>query len=91
MHVGDNVASTLQAGLVDTAQLPSQLALAVGMMAVLASAFAWVTLCTYFSLPVSSTHATVGAVFAFALARAGGAKVREHRRLGSHVWHQFGG
>lgn len=50
-------------------------AFAVGMLATLMGSFAWVTLATYYALPVSSTHAVIGSLVAFAIAD-GHARVR---------------
>jgi PiT family inorganic phosphate transporter len=39
----------------------------VGMLAALIGAALWVTIATYFGLPVSTTHSIVGAVMGFVM------------------------
>ncbi len=69
---GGHVTSTISKGMVD----PSLLAgepdlLALGMFSSLLAAGAWVNVATYFALPVSTTHAIVGAVVGFGLLSVG--------------------
>ncbi len=62
--VGKHVTGTISKGIVSPAALPPNV-LMVGMLAALIGAALWVTIATYFGLPVSSTHSIVGAVMGF--------------------------
>jgi len=69
---GGYVTSTISKGMVDPRLLvdfPNKLML--GMFASLISAGIWVNLATYLGLPVSTTHAVVGAVVGFGLLSVG--------------------
>jgi len=70
--VGGHVTATISKGLVDPdlfADRPEVLML--GMFAILIGAASWVTISTYFSIPVSTTHAIVGSVVGFGLVEVG--------------------
>ncbi|MER3477366.1 MAG: phosphate permease, partial [Leptolyngbya sp. ERB_1_2] len=58
---GSNVSQTLITGILDPAQFTPQLLL-IGMTAVLIAAGVWLNLATLLGFPVSSSHATVGAI-----------------------------
>jgi PiT family inorganic phosphate transporter len=60
---------------------PLRVKLIVGMLSALLAAAIWLNVATFFSQPVSTTHAIVGAVVGFALMAAG---------LGSVVWSKMG-
>ncbi len=64
--VGKHVTSTISKGIVSPAALSPNV-LMVGMLAALIGAAMWVTIATYFGLPVSSTHSIVGAVMGFVM------------------------
>jgi len=73
---GGHVTSTISKGIIDPGLLadePNRLML--GMFAALISASLWVHLATYFGLPVSTTHAIVGAVVGFGIISVGGGAV----------------
>lgn len=73
---GGHVTSTISKGLIDPALLanePNRLML--GMFAALIAASLWVHLATYFGLPVSTTHAIVGAVVGFGIISVGAGAV----------------
>ena len=64
---GQEVSAKLATGIIDPAlfaQTPQ--ILLVGMVSVLISAGVWLNIATLFGLPVSSSHATVGAIAGFA-------------------------
>ncbi len=63
--VGKHVTDTIAKGIVDPTVIPLNY-LMLGMLAALLGAAAWVTIATYFGLPVSTTHSIVGAVMGFA-------------------------
>ncbi|MEP0918642.1 inorganic phosphate transporter [Leptolyngbya sp. DQ-M1] len=58
---GSNVSQTLITGVLDPKQFTPQILL-IGMIAVLIAAGVWMNVATLFGFPVSSSHATVGAV-----------------------------
>lgn len=58
---GHNVSETLITGILDPAQFTPQM-LIIGMISVLVAAGIWLNVATLFGFPVSSSHATVGAI-----------------------------
>ncbi|MGG6268446.1 inorganic phosphate transporter [Leptolyngbya sp. AN03gr2] len=58
---GRNVSQTLITGILDPAQFTPQILL-IGMISVLVAAGIWLNIATLFGFPVSSSHATVGAI-----------------------------
>lgn len=73
---GGYVTSTISKGIIDPGLLvdaPGKLML--GMFAALISGGVWVNLATYLGLPVSTTHAIVGAVVGFGIVSVGAASV----------------
>ncbi|BAU09909.1 phosphate transporter [Leptolyngbya sp. NIES-3755] len=58
---GRNVSQTLITGILDPAQFTPQV-LVIGMISVLVAAGIWLNIATLFGFPVSSSHATVGAI-----------------------------
>jgi len=73
---GGHVTGTISKGIIDPALLahePSTLML--GMFAALIAASLWVHLATYLGLPVSTTHAIVGAVVGFGILSVGAGAV----------------
>ena len=64
---GQEVSATLATGIIDPAlfaQMPQTLL--IGMASVLVAAGVWLNIATLFGFPVSSSHATVGAIAGFA-------------------------
>lgn len=73
---GGYVTGTISKGIIDPIFLmdaPDKLM--IGMFAALIAAGLWVHLATYFGLPVSTTHAIVGAVVGFGIISVGGSAV----------------
>ncbi len=64
--VGKHVTGTISKGIVSPTALDPNI-LMIGMLSALVGAGLWVTIATYFSLPVSSTHSIVGAVMGFVM------------------------
>ena len=64
--VGKHVTNTISKGIVDPAFIELNL-LMLGMLSSLIAASLWVTIATYFGLPVSTTHSIVGGVMGFAI------------------------
>lgn len=75
--MGSQVAGTLQ----DVISVDDPTQFAVGMTAAMAGAWFLVTVATYFSLPVSATHAIIGAEMGFALVASG---------IDGVVWEEIG-
>jgi len=73
---GGYVTNTISKGMIDPALLASEPnKLMLGMFAALISAGIWVNLATIFGLPVSTTHAIVGAVVGFGIISVGAGAV----------------
>ena len=73
---GGQVTSTISKGIIDPVLLADEpQRLMLGMFAALISASLWVHLATHFGLPVSTTHAIVGAVVGFGIISVGGGAV----------------
>ena len=73
---GGHVTSTISKGIIDPGLLvdaPNRFML--GMFAALIAASVWVHIATYFGLPVSTTHAIVGAVVGFGIISVGAGAV----------------
>ena len=58
---GENVSETLVTGIINPAQFTPKVLL-IGMISVLAAAGVWLNIATLLGFPVSSSHATVGAI-----------------------------
>jgi PiT family inorganic phosphate transporter len=70
--VGTHVAKTQRTEIVDPAKFSSNPELLMyGMIAALISSAVWITIATYFSMPISTTHAIVGAIIGFGIAAYG--------------------
>ncbi len=64
--VGKHVTNTIAKGIVEPTLIDPNV-LMIGMLSSLIAAAIWVTIATYFRLPVSTTHSIVGAVMGFAM------------------------
>ncbi len=64
--VGKHVTDTIAKGIVSPASISPNI-LMIGMLSALLGAAIWVTIATYFGLPVSTTHSIVGAVMGFVM------------------------
>jgi len=79
---GGYVTGTISKGMVDPALLADRpYLLMLGMFAALISAGIWVNLASIFGLPVSTTHAIVGAVVGFGIVSVGPAAVSWNKIL----------
>ncbi|MEZ5334561.1 MAG: anion permease [Methanolobus sp.] len=69
---GKRVTSTIAKGIVpiDSISLIDPHLVAIGMLAAILAAGFWITLATFYNLPVSTTHSIVGAVLGFGLMAA---------------------
>lgn len=77
--VGSRVTETVRKNIIDLDALGGadnlSWTILYGMLAAMLAAAVWITIATYFSLPVSTTHAIVGAITGFGLAAGGMAVV----------------
>ena len=70
--VGTHVAKTQRTEIVDPDKFAANPELLLwGMLAALISSAVWITIATYFSMPVSTTHSIVGAIMGFGIAAYG--------------------
>jgi len=73
--VGSRVTETVRKDIIDLDALGGGDTLSwtilFGMLAAMLSAAIWITIATYFNLPVSTTHAIVGAMMGFGIAAGG--------------------
>jgi len=60
--VGSHVSSTIKSGIIQPELLNSPEIYAIAMLACLMASAIWVFIATYYSLPISTTHAIVGSV-----------------------------
>jgi len=74
VFVGSHVTDTVRKKIVDVKVLSLHIGpetFICGMLAAILGAAIWITIATYFSLPVSTTHSIVGAVVGFGIVAAG--------------------
>ncbi|MCV9962959.1 inorganic phosphate transporter [Pararhizobium sp. BT-229] len=71
VFAGGRVVSTIEAGIVDAAQMPSGATFVWVMMAALISAAAWINIATWSGAPISTTHSIVGGILGSGVAAAG--------------------
>lgn len=71
VFAGGRVVSTIEAGIVDAAQMPTGLSFVWVMMAALVSAAVWINIATWSSAPISTTHSIVGSILGSGVAAAG--------------------
>ncbi|WEX78131.1 inorganic phosphate transporter [Sinorhizobium numidicum] len=76
LTAGRKVTLTIEAGLIDGAQLVGTEVLIWVMMAALISSAVWINLATYLRAPVSTTHSVIGGIIGAGLAAAGPASVK---------------
>jgi PiT family inorganic phosphate transporter len=74
--VGSNVADTIKGGIVPAGSFADPIVLGIGMLSALLAAALWLNVATFFSQPVSTTHAIIGAVIGFAVVAVGPQAVR---------------
>jgi len=70
--IGANVTNTIRKGIVDPSHFDAEpMILALGLLAALVGSGFFLTIATIFGLPVSTTHAIVGAVIGFGMVALG--------------------
>eukprot|EP00298_Acanthocystis_sp_HF-20_P003361 c13725_g1_i1.p1 GENE.c13725_g1_i1~~c13725_g1_i1.p1 ORF type:complete len:472 (+),score=221.47 c13725_g1_i1:23-1438(+) len=60
--MGSHVAGTIGGSIIDNKKFPSDELFSIGMFSVLVTSAIWITIGTWFGLPVSSTHTVLGGV-----------------------------
>jgi PiT family inorganic phosphate transporter len=71
VFAGGRVVSTIEAGIIDTALMPTGPAFAWVMMAALLSAAVWINIATWSGAPISTTHSIIGGILGAGIAAAG--------------------
>lgn len=71
VFAGGRVVSTIEAGIVDAAQMPTGPSFVWVMMAALISAAVWINIATWSGAPISTTHSIVGSILGSGVAAAG--------------------
>lgn len=64
---GEHVTSTVQVGIFDTTAVENSNRLSMGALAAVTAAGLWITVATWKSLPISTSHSIVGGMFGFGL------------------------
>jgi len=64
---GEHVTETVQVGIFDTDAVEDSTHLAVGALSAVTAAGIWITIATWKSLPISTSHSIVGGMFGFGL------------------------
>jgi len=82
VFVGEHVVETVKGNIVDIAMIPNSSILLLGFISALLAAAFWVTLSTWFEMPISTTHSLIGALMGFGLI-AGGISSIHWGKIGS--------
>jgi inorganic phosphate transporter, PiT family len=82
VFVGEHVVETVKGNIVDIAMIPNSNILLLGFISALLAAAFWVTLSTWFEMPISTTHSLIGALMGFGLI-AGGISSIHWGKIGS--------
>lgn len=68
---GEHVASTVQVGIFDVTQVENTYKLSLGALSAVTAAGLWITLATWKSMPISTSHSIVGGMLGFGLLYGG--------------------
>ncbi len=71
VFVGEHVVETVKGGIVNINMVPCGNVLLIGFVSSLLAAAIWVTLSTWFEMPISTTHSVIGALIGFGLISSG--------------------
>ncbi len=82
VFVGEHVVETVKGNIVDISMIPNSSILLLGFISALLAAAFWVTLSTWFEMPISTTHSLIGALMGFGLI-AGGISSIHWGKIGS--------
>jgi len=71
VFVGEHVVETVKGGIVDVSMISCSEVLLLGFISSLLAAAIWVTLSTWFEMPISTTHSIIGALIGFGIIASG--------------------
>jgi len=71
VFVGEHVVETVKGGIVDISMIPNSELLLFGFISALLAAALWVTLSTWYEMPISTTHSVIGALMGFGIICSG--------------------
>ena len=71
VFVGEHVVETVKGGIVNIDMIPCGNILLLGFVSSLLAAAIWVTLSTWFEMPISTTHSVIGALIGFGVIASG--------------------
>ena len=71
VFVGEHVVETVKGGIVNINMVPCGDVLLLGFVSSLLAAAIWVTLSTWFEMPISTTHSVIGALIGFGIISSG--------------------
>jgi inorganic phosphate transporter, PiT family len=71
VFVGEHVVETVKGGIVDVSMIPNSSILLFGFVSALLAAALWVTLSTWYEMPISTTHSVIGALIGFGIISSG--------------------
>ncbi|MBS3749239.1 MAG: inorganic phosphate transporter [Candidatus Thermoplasmatota archaeon] len=71
VFVGEHVVETVKGGIVDISMIPNSNILLFGFISALLAAALWVTLSTWYEMPISTTHSVIGALMGFGIISSG--------------------
>ena len=71
VFVGEHVVETVKGGIVDISMIPNSSILLFGFVSALLAAALWVTLSTWYEMPISTTHSVIGALIGFGIISSG--------------------
>jgi len=82
LYIGSHVTQTVSKGIIVPARIGDPKLIVIGFLSALLAAGIWVTLATWMSMPISTTHSIIGALIGFGLV-AGGRNVVNWSKLGA--------
>ncbi|MDG6218279.1 MAG: inorganic phosphate transporter [Candidatus Thermoplasmatota archaeon] len=82
VFVGEHVVETVKGNIVDVSMIANSTILLIGFISALLAAAFWVTISTWFEMPISTTHSLIGALMGFGLI-AGGISSIHWSKIGS--------
>jgi PiT family inorganic phosphate transporter len=71
VFVGEHVVETVKGGIVNISMIPNSSVLLIGFVSALLAAAFWVTLSTWYEMPISTTHSVIGALMGFGIVASG--------------------
>ncbi|MFP4001320.1 MAG: inorganic phosphate transporter [Thermoplasmata archaeon] len=81
IFAGEHVTETVQVGIFDTTAVENSTHMSLGALAAVTAAGLWITIATWKSMPISTSHSIVGGMFGFGLLIGG---------IGIISWGTFG-